>query len=197
MSRADRPVEPPPDLVRRAQEGDGEAFEHLVRLVYRQVFRWALVQTGDPDEADDVTQEVLVVLHRRLKTYSGGAKFTSWLFRVTRNAALQHGRKAARLLRIRRKTQEVAVFENQADAKFAKLDSAHAVDLVHRLFEELPLRQREVFDLADLQGYSPTEVAELLGMKAVTVRANLCKARRALRSALVMRHAGLVEELGL
>ena len=106
-------MEPPRDLVRRAQEGDEAAFERLARSVYQQVFRWALVQTGDPDDADDVTQEVLVVLHRRLKTYSGEARFTSWLFRVTRNAALQHGRRAGRLLRIRRKAREVAVMENE------------------------------------------------------------------------------------
>ena len=188
-------MEPPRELVRRAQEGDRVAFEQLVRRVYQQVFRWALVQTGDPDEADDVTQEVLVLLHRKLDTYSGEARFTSWLFRVTRNAALQHGRKAARLLRIRRKAREVAVFDKEVGDSAAKIDGSHALNMVHQLFNDLPVRQREVFDLADLQGYSPTEIAEMLGMKAVTVRANLCKARRALRSVLLERHAELMEEL--
>jgi RNA polymerase sigma-70 factor (ECF subfamily) len=172
------------------------AVERLVRRGYQQVFRWALVQTGDPDDADDVTQDVLVVLHRRLKTYSGEARFTSWLFRVTRNAALQHGRRAGRFLRIRRKVREVSVAEHETDGRAARLDGSRAAAIVQELLGELPARQREVFDLADLQGHSPTEVAEMLGMKAVTVRANLCKARRALRQTLVERHPKLVEELG-
>ncbi len=67
MSRANEPVEPAEDLVQRAQAGDGAAFEQLVRGCYDQIYRWALVQTGDPDEADDVTQDVLVVLYRELQ----------------------------------------------------------------------------------------------------------------------------------
>lgn len=180
-------------LVERAQGGDGTAFAGLVRHCYQQIYRWAWVQTGDPDDADDVTQEVLVVLHRKLKTYTGRARFSSWLFQVTRNAALQHGRKVGTLLRLKRRASEVAGDDSDSADGIAKLDGVRAADVVRTLFRELPIRQREVFDLADLQGFSPSEIGKMLGMKAVTVRANLCKARRALRGAILERYPELVE----
>jgi RNA polymerase sigma-70 factor (ECF subfamily) len=171
------------------------AFERLVRGHYDQIYRWALVQTGDPDEADDVTQEVLVTLHRKLRTFGGRSRFTSWLFQVTRNAALQHRRKLGRMLRIKQRATEVHAEEQEVDDRVSELDGARLADVVGTLFRDLPLRQREVFDLADLQGYSPTEIAGILRMNPVTVRANLCKARRALRSALLEKHFALVEGL--
>jgi len=70
------------------------------------------------------------------------------------------------------------------------------VSAIRTLFERLPSRQRQIFDLADLQGYTPTEIGDMLGMNPVTVRANLCKARRAIRSKLIERHPKMVEELG-
>lgn len=193
MSRAETQGEPTDDLVQRARGGDPVAFEELVRSCYHQIYRWALVQTGDPDEADDVTQDVLVVLHRKLSTFRGRSRFSSWLFQVTRNAALQHGRKASRVLRIKRKAQQVAEVDNSESYGFEGPDDSGVLHVIRKLFQRLPVRQREVFDLADLQGHSPAEIAEMLGMKAVTVRANLCKARRSLRLAIMEQHPDLVE----
>jgi RNA polymerase sigma-70 factor (ECF subfamily) len=70
------------------------------------------------------------------------------------------------------------------------------VTVIRALFERLPSRQRQIFDLADLQGFTPTEIGDMLGMNPVTVRANLCKARRSIRSQLIERHPKMVEELG-
>jgi RNA polymerase sigma-70 factor, ECF subfamily len=62
------------------------------------------------------------------------------------------------------------------------------------LFRELPARQREVFYLADLEGFAPVEIAERLGMNPTTVRAHLFRARRALRARLLERHPEIAEE---
>jgi DNA-directed RNA polymerase specialized sigma24 family protein len=61
------------------------------------------------------------------------------------------------------------------------------------MFENLPLRQREVFDLVDLQGLSPGEAAERTGLKPVSVRASLFKARQAIRSAILATHPAYAE----
>ena len=74
-------------LVRRAQAGDEAAFERLVRGFYDRIYRWALVRTSDPDDAEDVTQQVLVNLHRGLLTFDGRAQFSTWLYRVVTNAS--------------------------------------------------------------------------------------------------------------
>jgi RNA polymerase sigma-70 factor (ECF subfamily) len=73
-------------------------------------------------------------------------------------------------------------------------DENTLTSLVLKYFDELPARQREVFELSDIQGLSAPEVAERLGMKAVTVRANLFKARRTIRQCMLEHHSNLLEE---
>jgi RNA polymerase sigma-70 factor (ECF subfamily) len=67
-------------------------------------------------------------------------------------------------------------------------------DVVREFLTELPQRQREVFNLVDLQDATSIEVSEMLNMKPVTVRANLFRARRALRARILERHPALAEE---
>ena len=195
MTGIDLPDETVEVLVQRAQGGDDEAFEALVRQIYNRVYRWALVQTGDADDADDVTQEVLFRLHTKLRGYKGKSRFTTWLYQVTRNAAYELGRRKTTQLRFREKLGWMETGDSQVTTVQARPDSA-VVAAIRALFERLPSRQRQIFDLADLQGYSPAEIGDMLGMNPVTVRANLCKARRAIRSQLIERHPQMVEELG-
>jgi RNA polymerase sigma-70 factor (ECF subfamily) len=70
----------------------------------------------------------------------------------------------------------------------ARVDRQRAAVVINELFAELPQRQREIFDLIDLQGLSPAEAAVRTGMKPVSVRANLFKARKAIRESLLATH---------
>lgn len=195
MTGTNLPDETVEVLVRRAQGGDGSAFEALIRQVYDQVYRWALVQTGDGDDADDVTQEVLFRLHTKLRSYKGRSRFTTWLYQVTRNAAYEQGRRRTTQLKFREKLGRMATDDAQ-EATVETQPDGTVLRTVRALFERLPLRQRQIFDLADLQGFTPSEIGGMLAMNPVTVRANLCKARRAIRSQLIERHPQMVEELG-
>lgn len=194
MARASGSVSPEEALVGRARSGDEHALEQLIRRHYRRIFRWALVQVGDPDDADDVTQTVLLHLQRRLKSFRGRSKFDTWLYRVTRNASLQWLRGKRRRERLARRVAEERPEADGPDP----LTDVQVVDtaaMIRRAFAELPGRQREIFGLVDLQGYAPAEVAEALGMNPVTVRANLCKARRAMRSRMLEVDPEIAEEL--
>ena len=190
-SRAEELV---PDLVRRAQGGDRAAFEDLVKLYYHLIYRWALGITRDADEADDVVQEVLVRLHTRLASYARRSRFSTWLFQVTRNAALGQRRKATRrrnlMFGFRR---GVEAEEPHGEQVLQRLEASQAVGQIRNLYEQLPARQRQVFDLADLQGFDPAEIGEMLGMNPVTVRANLCKARRAIRGKMLEKFPDMAE----
>ena len=189
-----RPEKPVLGLIRRAQGGDRAAFEDLVRQHYGQIHRWALSVTGDSDDADDVVQEVLVRLSKRLKSYVGESRFSTWLFQVTRNTALGQQRKRARRNKLlagfgRAEPKDNFVKENPLE----QLQTSHVIDQIRTLFERLPARQRQVFDLADLQGFSPKEIGEMLAMNPVTVRANLCKARRSIRAKILERFPEMAE----
>lgn len=184
-------------LVNRAREGDEMAFRRLVERFRDRIFRQALVQTGDADDAEDVTQEVLVRLHLQIARFRGDAKFETWLFTLTRNAAADQRRKRERPHRIAARIREMVGEEEAVDEDpLERLEASRIGDLVRAFLADLSERQRTVFDLVDLQGYSTVEVAEMLGMRPVTVRTHLLRARRALRAKLLDAHDREGEECG-
>ncbi len=185
-------------LVREAQAGDESAFERLVRGVYERVHRWALARTGDRDEADDVTQETLVRLHRHLPSFDGRSRFTTWLYQVTRSAAADLHRKRARRERLFSKLKrELPAQPMDPRVNEVLADERRAGDLVKAFLEQLSERQREIFDLVDLQGFSTVEVSAMLKMEPVTVRSHLFRARKAIRTKILESHPELVEGYGV
>src|SRR5439155_432527 len=76
-------------LASRASAGDDAAFTTLVTRFQPAVFRWALIFARDPDEAEDITQEVFVRTHRQIGDYRSDGPFEAWLYRITRRAATQ------------------------------------------------------------------------------------------------------------
>jgi RNA polymerase sigma-70 factor (ECF subfamily) len=183
-------------LVRGAQTGDEEAFERLVRRYYDQIHRWALARTGDPDDADDVVQEALVRLHRHLPSFDGRSQFTTWLYQVTRSAAGDLHRKRSRRQRLADKAVSLAGPAAVDPREVETTDERQAAGLVKTFLQELSERQREIFDLCDLQGYGAAEVSAMLEMEPVTVRSHLFRARKAIRKRILEHHPELVEGYG-
>lgn len=179
------------ELVERAAGGDRAAFRELVERYHARIHRWALAITSDPDEAEDVTQTVLLKVHRSLDSFAGRSAFGTWLYRVTRNAALD---------RTRRRRETVPLEEAPAESisrvgePVDDVEAERLVNLVRRYLGGLSPRQREVFDLADLQGLEAAEIARLLELEPVTVRVHLMRARRAIRSRMLEDHPEWIEE---
>lgn len=164
--------------------------------VYPLVRRWARVHVGDPAEADDLTQDVLVQVVRKIGSYSGAARFSTWLYTVTRNAAMDRMRRQGRRARLlQRPDADAEVRPGSPAPPDARLDDSWRRRILDGCFRRLPERQRQVFDLADLQGYSSPEIARMLGIRAVSVRAHLFKARRALRAFILEHHPDLVDDV--
>lgn len=186
----------PGRTVSRARQGDEAALRDLVEAAYPTVRRWALVRAGDPADADDLAQDVLVTMIRKLHTFQGDARFESWLYALTRNAALDRYRRTARTRRFEddpRTEREMTLTAAPDPARSA--EGAELRGALFALFRRLPERQREVVDLVELQGLSASEAAELMGVEPVSVRAHLFKARRTLRSLILSERPELAEEL--
>jgi RNA polymerase sigma-70 factor (ECF subfamily) len=146
------------------------------------------VQTGDADDAEDVTQEVLVRLHLGLRRFRGESKFETWLFTLTRNAAADFRSKQNRPHRLAARMRELGGSDDGLASDPTELLEASLIgDQVRAFLAKLSERQRTVLDLVDLQGYPTAEVAEMLGMRPVTVRTHLMRARRVLREELLRR----------
>jgi RNA polymerase sigma-70 factor (ECF subfamily) len=180
-------------LARRAGSGSAGAFDELAARLRRRIQAWAHAVTHDADDAEDVAQLVLLRLHARVAEFEGRSRFTTWLYRITRNLAMD---------RRRRDAQRSALLLNQANS----LTSDHALDdppaeapphlaeLVRCYLEELPGRQREVFELSDVQGLDSTQIGTRLGISGSTVRVLLARARRTIRLRILEQHPRLLEE---
>ena len=179
-------MEPAPELLLGARGGQAASLEALIQWCYPRVRRWALVYSGDQDEAEDVTQEVVMRLADRLEAFEGRSKFSTWLYRVTVNTASDRSRRQ-RHRRALLDLQPIAEPVNEEDRTITAIHHQHLTQLVRALLTELPLQQRTVFDLADLQGIPQADVAEMLELEPVTVRAHLVRARRAMRQHMLER----------
>jgi RNA polymerase sigma-70 factor (ECF subfamily) len=175
-------VAPELDLVARVRRGDEHAFAALVAAYHQRVFRWAVALTGDRDDAEDVTQEVFVRVHRKLSGFRGDGVFDAWLYRITRRVALRTRR--ATILRV----ESAPPAEVYLTDPGARVDRERAFTLIRSIADALPVRQREVFMLCDLEGRSPAEAAVMLEMKDVSVRASLFKARATIRRRILATH---------
>ena len=197
LSEPASPTAPPPDapreLAARAEAGDTGAFTTLVAALHPVVHRWALVFAADPDDADDIVQETFVRMHRSLGQFHGDAPLEAWLYRIVRRVAGQRRRTAQRRVRLAASPGAVSGRDQYLTDPGARVDRQWVAERIRSFFGGLPTRQREMFDLVDLQGYDPAEVARMTGMNPATVRANLFKARAAVRAHLIARHPGAAE----
>lgn len=182
-------------LATRARLG-GEADMHrLLEKSYPVVRRFALLQCGDPADADDLTQEVLIRMVRRLETFKGEARLETWLYAMSRNGALDRARRAGR--RETRAVDPVVLEELAPDAQAGPEERFEAMELrrlLQLLFSELPERQRTAFDLVELQGMSSADAAEVMGLEPVSVRAHLFKARRRMRERILSERPEVARE---
>jgi len=184
-------------LADQARRGSAEAFDALARRVRARIRRWALEVTNDTDDADDVAQLVLLKLHARVGQFEGRSRFTSWLYRITRNVALNRVRRDRRRGELlAKRTEEIADGASYATETTNETDDekAHLAGLVQYYLAELSDRQRAVFELADLRGVSPADIARRLDITPSTVRGLLMKARRRIRLKMLTSHAHLLED---
>lgn len=180
-------------LASLAAAGDDSAFTTLVTRYQPAVFRWSLMFANDPDEAEDIAQEVFVRAHSRLSQYRSDGSLEAWFYAITRRAANQMRRKGKRRARLALAPGARPAREVYTTDPGGRVDRERAAALIHEMFSKLPPRQREIFDLIDLQGLTPAEVAERTGMKPASVRANLFKARSSIRATFLATHPSYSE----
>jgi len=157
-----------------------------------RVYSVARRMLGNDPDAEDVTQEVLLLVVRKLDTFRGEAGFTTWLHRVTVNAALTHRRKQKR----RHEHQVDApldVLSDRSNAPIAcsvpaspdqKLLQHEMREVIEAAISQLPEIYRDVYVLADVEGLSNAEVGEMLGLSVPAIKSRLHRARLMMREIL-------------
>ena len=171
--------EPDPQLVTAARAGDLDAFAELVARYQGHVWRLSFHLVRNETVADDVTQDAFVRAYRFLARYRGEAKFSTWLFSITRNCALDELRRAERRRRLSDELGRDAT-ERVTDHS-VRLEVAEALGV-------LPVELREPIVLIDMFGTSYKEVAGILGVPVGTVKSRVHRGRELLADALAGAH---------
>lgn len=169
-------------LIREARAGNGTAFRHLVERHMKQTYNVAFGLLGDHQGAEDVAQETFIRVFTSLHTFRGDAEFTTWLYRITVNLALNR-RKQERRKSEREATLSAssALLAGDGHETFATVDQpAH----IERALHELPTLQRSVIILRHMNGLSTKQVSSILGCSEGTVKTHLHRALKKLRSRL-------------
>jgi RNA polymerase sigma-70 factor, ECF subfamily len=183
------PQSPLPDveLLQQAASGDGEAFAALFERYRHVVYRFARAMTGSPDAAEDVTQEVFVILMRELSRYvPERSAFSTYLYGIARNVSRDRVRRERRFLSL--DTLGLSVPERLDGvprvSPFERLVDQEAGAEVRRALAQLPDRYREVVILCDLHDLSYAQVAAVVRASVAAVRARLHRGRHLLRRRL-------------
>jgi RNA polymerase sigma-70 factor (ECF subfamily) len=175
---ADQPV------VEAIREGDKFAFEDLVRRHGAWVRSVVFGVLGDRDYVDDVVQQVWTTVWRRVGDLKDTRRWRSWLYRLTRNAALDTGRDVTRRREQLRSLLAEARPESGASPSLAHQDRTEHYGAVLDAIKALPALYREPFVLRHVNGWSYREIAGVMEMPVDSIETRLVRARRMLREAL-------------
>jgi RNA polymerase sigma-70 factor (ECF subfamily) len=159
-----------------ARDGDLGAFETLVRTHTQAVYAHALRFFGDAVSAEDAVQEVWIKVFRSLESFDGRSRFTTWLYRVTRNACLDLVRSGKRL------PVPVEEFELPDPDDFSEI--VVTSDVVEQALRQLPPEDRDALSALSVFGLSYAEAAETLGVPVGTVKSRVFRARRTMTALL-------------
>ncbi|HEX6559729.1 MAG TPA: sigma-70 family RNA polymerase sigma factor [Longimicrobiales bacterium] len=169
------------DLVVRAQAGDGEAFEALVRLHLRAAYTVAVGVTNDAADAEDVVQDAFVAALERIEDCHDPERFSGWLMSIVRNRALNLRR--AQAVRTTAPLEDIAAAASTSNPEQDATRTRLRDDLTVAL-AGLTETQRSVVLLHDLEGYKHREIGETLGISEGASRFHLSTARALLRARL-------------
>lgn len=179
------------DALARAQAGDKEAFRELYLAHHASVYRYALGELGEADDARDIVQETFVRAWGALARFRGESSLLHWLFRIARNLIIDRAR-------ARRRRGEISLDaplddtgtslgDRLAASRPGPEDAAESVEEMGQFraaIAALPAAQRSVFLLREWEGLPYEGIADRLGLNVGTVRSRLARAREALLEAM-------------
>ncbi len=178
------------DFVSRLQSGDPTAYEELIEQYAELVFRAAYRVLGNEQDAEDAMQETFLTVYRRIGQFRGESKFSSWLYRVATNAALD-------LLRSRKRKQgmqePLAREDEESDSELVDaiallpeeiLTEQETMEHIHGILASMSPKLSEAFVLYEMDGLSMQETADVLGISPSAAKVRVHRARLLLQKEL-------------
>lgn len=178
-------------VIKRAANGDADAFEQLVLTYQTPIYNLCLRMTGNPEDAADLSQEAFLKAWKNLAGFQFESAFSTWLYRLASNTCLDH------LRSVKRRPQVSLTVEND-DGETQTLDFPDTAltpeeaiitkeenELLSRAMQSLDVHQRQILILRAINDLSYAEIAGILRIKEGTVKSRLARSRDALRKILL------------
>lgn len=158
------------ELVKNFINGDESAFNRLAVKYKKKIYWHARRMTGDHYDADEIVQEVLMVLYNKLKTFEFKSSLYTWIYSITNTRSINYLKK-----------KKIRSFLSLDDIKNEKvenkniiddLEKAQKIDMIEKALQSLPLKQREVFIMRNYDELSYEEISKINGKSIGTLKAN-------------------------
>jgi RNA polymerase sigma-70 factor, ECF subfamily len=169
------------DLIRAAQKGEERSFEELVRRHEERALRVALSLVANRDDARDLAQEAFLRVFRNLARFDFEHEFTTWLYRIVTNLAIDHLRKRRPAISTTAEQEEEAdldLADPDGPAPSASLEQMETAERVRACIDRLAPHFRSVMILRELEGLPCQEIARIVGTTHVNVRWRLHRGRK-------------------
>ena len=163
-----------------------EAFNEIVSRYKDIITGFAMKLCRNTHDAEDIRQDVLLILATKLHTFKGNSKFSTWLYRVTLNTCYKYLKDSTK--KTKNETNLDENFPNQysAPAIWTKnpdeiMSSREQMEIVGRAVDALPDSNKEIFNLKEINGYSNAELVQAMGISLSAVKSRVLRTRIAIR----------------
>ncbi len=172
------------ECVRRAQRGDPDSFELLVRRHHKATFNLVYRLLGDPDEAAEVAQEVFLSAYKSIQQFRGDAVFSTWLYRIAFNHASTRRKNLQTAQQRHLPLEGMEIIADSSVDPARRAERKEIQSRVQQALNSLDKQDAMIILLRDLQDVPYEEVAGVLKIPVGTVKSRLHRARKALKDRL-------------
>ena len=159
------------ELVRKFIDGDESSFNKIVNKYKDKIYWHARRMTGNHLDADEIVQEVLLVIYKNLKGFKFKSSLYTWIYKITSTRSLNYLK--------RRKLKEILSLEEQSeklqestDDILENLEVKEKLEAVNKVLQRLPAKQREIFILRNYEDLSYKEISEITGKSIGALKSN-------------------------
>jgi RNA polymerase sigma-70 factor (ECF subfamily) len=174
------------ELIRRAQQGESEAFADLFHAHKAKIYSICLRMTNNTAQAEDLTQDAFLQVFRKLSTFKGNSALSTWLYRIAVNTVLMHFRKKAlkQISLDEPSNHDASTVRREYGSRDSRLSGSVDRITLTRAITGLPTGYRTIFLLHEVEGYEHQEIAKILKCSVGNSKSQLHKAKLRIREFL-------------
>ena len=170
------------ELIKLAQKGDIHAFEKLIDKIKHEIYSFAYLKLQDVASAEDITQETIITIYKKINSYNFKGKFSNWVYKIAYNTLRKLAEKFKTQNSVDEELENLELLDSRDIENLEeKITQEQILEKLTKIISKLPQNYQEVLILYDIQGKKYEEIAEILDINIGTVKSRLFNARKMLK----------------